>query len=55
MLQISCSFINEVITNKLTERIIKIYTIRIIHNYYVAEKHNEEYVFTDCKEKNKAL
>ena len=49
LLQSSCSFINELITNTLKERIIEIYTIRIIKNYY--DIHNKEYVFINCKEK----
>ena len=45
LLQSSCSFINELITNTLKEGIIKIYAISIIKNYY--EIHNKEYVFID--------
>lgn len=53
LLQTSCCFINELITSTITERIIELYNIRIIHNYYT--EHNNEYVFIDCKEKNKIL
>ena len=49
LLQTSCCFINELITSSITERIIELYNIRIIHNYYT--EHNNEYVFINCKEK----
>ena len=43
----ACYFINEVIINAIEEKIIDLYSIRIITNYF--KNHKKELVFIDCK------